>query len=330
MKKYIDLDEGKGLEIGPLANPIVTKSEGDITYTDWTDTQSLREKNKVTSEFDWRKIVDIDFVWKPSKSLKECIPYDKIFTNKNVENKFDYIVASHVIEHIPNTIGWLKELFDVLKVGGVLSLAIPDMRYTFDAYRKPTEMAELIETWMHSDVVPTCRQIYDNCSSAIYTAENISLVDTSVSLIDRQRIYTDAEAINFAKFAYFENQYIDIHCTSWNPDNIREIFGKICELNILQFEVLEVIPYAEEGEVCISLKKKDCTQCVQMPQKPDQNRELEHAKKAFMEAVEIQNIMKADIEEYKKEILKLEVQCQELQDKLDQSVNKKRWFRKKR
>ncbi|WP_044156709.1 class I SAM-dependent methyltransferase, partial [Escherichia coli] len=49
--------------------------------------------------------------------------------------EFDLIVASHVIEHVPDLIGWLKDAISVLKVGGTLALVVPDKRFTFDILR---------------------------------------------------------------------------------------------------------------------------------------------------------------------------------------------------
>ena len=41
------------------------------------------------------------------------------------ENKFDYIVCSHVLEHVIEDITALKELYRVLKVGGLAFLSVP-------------------------------------------------------------------------------------------------------------------------------------------------------------------------------------------------------------
>ncbi len=52
----------------------------------------------------------------------------------------DLLVASHVIEHVPDLITWLREIASVLKPTGQARLAIPDRRYTFDLLRVETQL----------------------------------------------------------------------------------------------------------------------------------------------------------------------------------------------
>lgn len=70
--------------------------------------------------------------------------------------RFNWTVSSHVMEHVPDPIGWLSEIFEVLKPGAVLSLALPDKKFCFDvlsrsvAYsgvvgQSPFEIAECFE-----------------------------------------------------------------------------------------------------------------------------------------------------------------------------------------
>ncbi|MCY7273284.1 MAG: class I SAM-dependent methyltransferase [Phormidesmis sp. CAN_BIN44] len=68
------------------------------------------------------KIVDVDYVW-GEKSLIDLL---------ETEAPLDYVIASHVIEHVPDFIGWLSEVRGILKPGGILSLAIPDKRQCLD------------------------------------------------------------------------------------------------------------------------------------------------------------------------------------------------------
>ncbi len=47
------------------------------------------------------------------------------------DNSFDKIIFSEVIEHLPDDTAGLKELFRVLKPGGVLAVTTPNQRYPF-------------------------------------------------------------------------------------------------------------------------------------------------------------------------------------------------------
>ena len=54
------------------------------------------------------------------------------------------MVANHFLEHCQDPIGALTHFFRVLKAGGVLYLAVPDKRQTFDHDRPTTSLEHLI------------------------------------------------------------------------------------------------------------------------------------------------------------------------------------------
>lgn len=57
----------------------------------------------------------------------------------------DFVVASHVLEHLAEPLGFLAEIHRVLVPGGLALILLPDRRYTFDRVRPPTSLAHLIE-----------------------------------------------------------------------------------------------------------------------------------------------------------------------------------------
>ena len=53
------------------------------------------------------------------------------------ENSFDYIISFQVIEHIPDSIKFLREIFRVLKPGGEVCLTTPNRRLRLFPFQKP-------------------------------------------------------------------------------------------------------------------------------------------------------------------------------------------------
>jgi hypothetical protein len=80
-------------------------------------------------------IVPVDYVW-GDETLVEAVDHGLYF---------DYLVASHVVKHVPNTIGWFGETPAALKAGEVLSLVVPDKRFTFDCQRDVSGASEFID-----------------------------------------------------------------------------------------------------------------------------------------------------------------------------------------
>jgi SAM-dependent methyltransferase len=157
----IDERNQRGLEIGPLATPIASKANGTVFYVDHADTASLRRKyaedEHMRSRLD--DIVEVDYVLPEGQSLAEGLAS---------EGPFDYIIASHVIEHIPDVITWLDEIHGLLVPGGILSLVVPDKRFTFDVNRLPTDVSAILDCHHRSLVRPTLGQIYDFSSKTIH------------------------------------------------------------------------------------------------------------------------------------------------------------------
>lgn len=131
------------LELGPLNRPLFEKKEYPNVFTaDVRSTEEVKQlygnKNRYLEEtgihVDIDTIVDIDFVIKDS--------YAKTFGN--VE-KFDYIVASHVLEHIPDLIGWFQDATSVLNPNGRILLVYPDKRYCFDRFRECSTFSQLYQ-----------------------------------------------------------------------------------------------------------------------------------------------------------------------------------------
>lgn len=65
--------------------------------------------------------------------------------NRSLATKFDCSISSNVIEHSPNPIWFLLNFHYITSENGYQYHAIPNYRYTFDQYRKPTKLQHLID-----------------------------------------------------------------------------------------------------------------------------------------------------------------------------------------
>jgi SAM-dependent methyltransferase len=60
---------------------------------------------------------------------------------------YDFVLASHVLEHCANPLKVLQEWRRVLKPSGVLFMVLPDRRFTFDHRRPVTPLAHLLDDY---------------------------------------------------------------------------------------------------------------------------------------------------------------------------------------
>jgi SAM-dependent methyltransferase len=236
---------GLGLEVAPYFDPFIKKSEYDVLYTDHISTEEIRDKTKENPTFLGVEVAPVDFVWKPATSLRECTP---------VQLEFDYVVASHVMEHVPNPIGWLNEILSVTKVGGKIALFLPNRRGTADFYRNVTSFSEIVDLWLSQPNVPTSRQVADFMAASFMNNQGgNNFFHDLVEPASSERCYTDAEAIDSATFVPLNNNYIDVHATVWEPAHFVSTFHRLKETGLINVDISE--PTSEVSEFLVVLTK---------------------------------------------------------------------------
>lgn len=61
------------------------------------------------------------------------------------DENYDFIIASHCLEHCSNTLKTVNEWLRVVKKGGAILLVLPDRRFTFDRNRPITAFEHLLD-----------------------------------------------------------------------------------------------------------------------------------------------------------------------------------------
>lgn len=131
LQKVVSLKGKSFLELGAQAAPTLLKDEADIWYLDYETKKEARKNFKDRPEM-WKKIVETDILVKTDDYWK----YTK--------QKFDCVIANHVIEHTNDIIYWLQSISRLLKKNGYIFLAIPDKKYSFDKYRSNTTFTHIV------------------------------------------------------------------------------------------------------------------------------------------------------------------------------------------
>ena len=219
----IDLKGVQGIEIGALCRPIVRKAEGDVIYVDHADTATLKRKYKHAVDVDINSIVEVDAVW-GENSLYDAVGGRLV----------DYVIASHVIEHVPDLITWLCELASILKLTGEVRLIIPDKRYTFDYMRQPTRLADVMFSYLKQARVPQAHSILDfalNASKNDPWAEK----NGSKNVENQDMHYTWQQAMGLAMDAEVNRHYHDIHCWAFTPQSFALLMERVTSMGLIDF-----------------------------------------------------------------------------------------------
>lgn len=219
----LDLKRAAGLELGPLCRPIVKKSDGEILYVDYADAEALRQRYSNDPNVDVSEIVSIDALW-GEKSLEEAIDGRRV----------DYVIASHVIEHVPDLITWFRELHSVLSPRGEIRLAIPDKRYTFDYLRAETRLSDVLPAYLVAARIPQPREIIDFCINKV-EIDTAAIWSGEIDPDDLARSFTFEGAMWIARDAISKGTYHDVHCWVFTPCAFATLCHQLAEQNLLSF-----------------------------------------------------------------------------------------------
>lgn len=208
---FADIDQsGFGLEIGPSYNPVAPKRAGyRVEIVDHLDQDGLVEKYRAQG-VDVSGIEPVDHVWQ-GQPLSELI---------GATARYDWIIASHVIEHVPDVVGFLNECCKLLKPGGTLSLAVPDKRFCFDYFRPVTTTGEALQAYAERRTRHPAGWVFDHFSSFANLDDAITWAKGSRGKLSQP--YSVVEARRFFDWSRQDDApYIDIHAWRFTPASFR-------------------------------------------------------------------------------------------------------------
>lgn len=243
LREHIDVATERGLEIGPLASPIVPRDLGEVYYVDHLSTDDLRTKYRPDPAVDESTIVTIDFVW-GSQTLAEAV---------GSSAPFDYVIASHVLEHVPDLVGWLEEVASVLRPGGRLSVALPDRRYTFDVRRRDSDVSEVIEAYLLGLRRPAVRATFDH----FYRYVEVDPIAIWRGLPGHDDPPPDAQtAVAIATQAAKTDAYLDTHCWVFSDASFIQLMATLMSMGFVNLRFVAFWPtQAGDFEFFVTLER---------------------------------------------------------------------------
>ena len=236
-----NLSVGTGLEIGPLNRPVALRSMCDVRYVDIFDSARTREHYKDDPNVNIADIPDLDFCLHTAdgtiQTLVEAVKADA---------PYDWVLASHVIEHVPDLIGWLADIAAVLADAGRLILAIPDQRYSFDVLRPPTTVGQILQANNDQDTIPSIRAVYDHFRSIVNAPAGELWAGHLPTPQDS--VYDLGGTLNQLALARDEGLYVDSHVWLFTPREFVRQINELGRMNLVDFFVEHIDP-TEPGEL---------------------------------------------------------------------------------
>ncbi|GEM_PF-1480003 len=231
------------LEIGPLNRPIFTKDQyPNCFYCDIRTTEAIKalysgnaylETTGISIAID--TIVDIDFVL--SKNYSN--------TFENIE-KFDFVIMSHVIEHVDDILYFFNDIGSALKPGGSLIIVYPDKRYCFDHYRQEASFRDAFDV-SQKGYKANGRMVFDFLFNAIQ--ENSEPFFWQAYQMENHMPVNSFEAAKAAYNRIMDGSHEDdIHYWPFSDIGFLKFLYDCTRAGLLKFTCTDFVPTAENTQ----------------------------------------------------------------------------------
>ena len=143
---------GSGIEIGALQKATRLNSACQVRYIDRMSLQKLLEHYPEMAKIPVQAPDIVD---------------DGQLLQHIAEDSQDFAIANHFLEHCPDPIRSIHNMLRVVKQGGMLYLAVPDKRHTFDLRRPITPYAALKSAYV-SGQRAGCAELFYEWAHLVY------------------------------------------------------------------------------------------------------------------------------------------------------------------
>lgn len=223
------------IEIGPSYGPLAPKAEGwRTTVVDHADRAALVGKYRGDPSVDSGRIEEVDVVWRGG-------PLDEAFPSAS-HGGYTALIASHVLEHLPDAIGFLKSAETLLDSRtGRLRLALPDRRLCFDIFRPPATTGRLLAAHRSAAIRHSYADLFDHVAylaridgRAAWTAEPLGGLALDHSL-EQARHHAEQAAAPDAP-------YVDCHAWQFTPASFELIVLELAALGVIDWRIEWIEP----------------------------------------------------------------------------------------
>ncbi|MBM3549881.1 MAG: class I SAM-dependent methyltransferase [Alphaproteobacteria bacterium] len=218
--------KGDGIEVGALHNPLPPPEGARVRYVDRMTVADLRRQYP---ELETTPLVEPDIVDDGEKLTSFA------------DASLDFVIANHFLEHCEDPIATLKSFARVLKPGGILYLAVPDKRFTWDIDRPTTTIEHLVADHEQGPAVSRTEH-FREFAGAMHKLAGVPMYEKTLHLL------TDP--------AYLERINYSIHFHVWDHHEFLSLLVAILKRYAIPFEIELALTLTTVVETVAILRKK--------------------------------------------------------------------------
>lgn len=234
------------VEVGPFASPLAPKADGwDTTVVDVFDTEYVMDRARNSPKVGLRRkavnVEPVDLVWDGqhmADALLEMHP-----------EGYDALLASHVVEHIPDLIAWFGEIEKIAAPGFTLRLIVPDTRLERDFFMPLTDTAAVVQAHREQRKIHSPETLLRIGLNSVQLNGEGGWQDGVKGTFAQDPKRIDAIWRHYLGYAgNYENgtqEYQDGHSNYWTPNSFELMILEMNHLGLTGFMVDEIDPHAE-------------------------------------------------------------------------------------
>ncbi|MEJ7584293.1 MAG: methyltransferase domain-containing protein [Acidimicrobiales bacterium] len=214
-----------------MDDPTFAGTEFNVRYLDWFTTRELQETHRQNPKRISERMVDVTYAVK-SKCFSAMI-----------DDRFDVVIANHVVEHIPDVITWFRELAAVCTADATIFLSVPDRNYTFDYVRPEATAVDLLRAYDADLERPDYYQILE----AIYYWRPVTAADVwtgeelSTKLASKRYSLRDA----MSRATRLAVGFKDSHCHVFSRDTFPAVWADLEESGLVDWTLKDIADVQE-------------------------------------------------------------------------------------
>lgn len=218
------------IEVGPSFRPLAPKSEGwNTCIVDHAGRVELAEKYK-NAGVPLEAIEEVDIIWREG-ALHEAFP-------DGSKGTYDALLASHVLEHIPDLLGFLKSAAELLCEEGRLCFALPDKRRCFDFFRPATLAGEVLLAHHEKRRKPGAAVLFNEVAYSVALRGNIAWSSQQTLAEGLTFFHPFNRAKEIFEAACSEEQiYRDAHCWQFTPKSFELLILDLASAHACEWKI---------------------------------------------------------------------------------------------
>lgn len=237
----IDTNIVKCLEISPADNPMLVGKQ--VKYFSILDKKEIKEWSLKHKRL-FNNIQDINY-------------FDENGNLGIINETFDLIFSSHVIEHVTDLILHLQNVSKLLNKDGYYLIYIPDKRYCFDNFKNESTIEDVLSMYYNKSNFHSIKPVILGHLYSTHNNAKLHWNNEHGKFNDKDYVKRLKDVINLYETETIKNKkYIDVHSLYLTPESFQKIIKILYEVEFIDLKIDRIYPTLKNTfEFYVVLKK---------------------------------------------------------------------------